>query len=524
MAPVYPISPVHRLSLFTLVLAVSVWATAAASGDSILFDRVTGRLDSGGTEFMYRDLRGAFDPLVAALASSATAGEPQQAEVIEKLIGWLALESIQAMGSSTVRAGPRHRSRMFVALDGPPRGLVALAGAEARPFTVLQRLRPVAGAGGEFQLEGEMIRVVVSDILLPLAGRDGAEFRAAWLGEGAGRKPGIEAYLQDWLPVVTFALALDGDRKLPVAPGVSIPMLSFELEIKPADLLGTYLGRQLEMLPGTFTRQRGGGFRFRAPPTPLGSLTMEVADNTLSIRLLGLDGPLLAPETGSSGHPDLAEWTAALPTEGSGLIWVGPKVSVPVIQLFRQRFERDLAMQEAETFSINRSEGYRFGYQLSRELGKLFLGLSGDEDPQSGLAMAWGPEPGGYGMISETSQSHSLRSASPTIAMGLTAAMAIPAFQRVRRSAREKMIENDARQVAAAAHLYMLENGVSRVPFGIKQDGTVEPPLNIYIKQLTPGLSFRGSELGLDRPFEFEHAEFPGEVFQFDTTGRRIHR
>ena len=49
------------------------------------------------------------------------------------------------------------------------------------------------------------------------------------------------------------------------------------------------------------------------------------------------------------------------------------------------------------------------------------------------------------------------------VIIGLLAAMAIPAFQKVRQSSQDKTILNNARQLAAAADQYYLENGVSTV-------------------------------------------------------------
>ena len=49
------------------------------------------------------------------------------------------------------------------------------------------------------------------------------------------------------------------------------------------------------------------------------------------------------------------------------------------------------------------------------------------------------------------------------VIIGLLAAMAIPAFQKVRSSSQDKAILNNARQLSAAADQYFLENGVSTV-------------------------------------------------------------
>jgi type IV pilus assembly protein PilA len=52
------------------------------------------------------------------------------------------------------------------------------------------------------------------------------------------------------------------------------------------------------------------------------------------------------------------------------------------------------------------------------------------------------------------------------VIIGLLAAMAIPAFQKVRAASQEKTIINNLRQLSAAAQQYFLENGVSVAAWG----------------------------------------------------------
>ncbi len=49
------------------------------------------------------------------------------------------------------------------------------------------------------------------------------------------------------------------------------------------------------------------------------------------------------------------------------------------------------------------------------------------------------------------------------VIIGLLAAMAIPAFQKVRATSQEKAVTNNLRQLASAAQQYMLENGATTV-------------------------------------------------------------
>ena len=49
------------------------------------------------------------------------------------------------------------------------------------------------------------------------------------------------------------------------------------------------------------------------------------------------------------------------------------------------------------------------------------------------------------------------------VIIGLLAAMAIPAFQKVRATSQDKAVVNNLRQLASAAQQYMLEEGVASV-------------------------------------------------------------
>ncbi len=49
------------------------------------------------------------------------------------------------------------------------------------------------------------------------------------------------------------------------------------------------------------------------------------------------------------------------------------------------------------------------------------------------------------------------------VIIGMLAAMAIPGFQKVRTASQDKAVLNNARQLAAGADQYYLENGVTTV-------------------------------------------------------------
>lgn len=74
------------------------------------------------------------------------------------------------------------------------------------------------------------------------------------------------------------------------------------------------------------------------------------------------------------------------------------------------------------------------------------------------------------------------------VIIGLLAAMAIPAFQKVRQASQDKAVLNNARQLSAAADQYYLENGVSTVSLN-ELIGTTNyvKALNLVAKETYPG-------------------------------------
>jgi type IV pilus assembly protein PilA len=68
------------------------------------------------------------------------------------------------------------------------------------------------------------------------------------------------------------------------------------------------------------------------------------------------------------------------------------------------------------------------------------------------------------------------------VIIGLLAAMAIPAFQKVRASSQDKAVTNNLRQLSAAADQYFLERGVSSVASA----DLVGSGSSNYIKVVTP--------------------------------------
>ena len=74
------------------------------------------------------------------------------------------------------------------------------------------------------------------------------------------------------------------------------------------------------------------------------------------------------------------------------------------------------------------------------------------------------------------------------VIIGLLAAMAIPAFQKVRAASQDKTVMNNARQLSGAADQYYLENGVSTVTLGnLIGTSNYVKALNLVANETYPG-------------------------------------
>jgi len=94
------------------------------------------------------------------------------------------------------------------------------------------------------------------------------------------------------------------------------------------------------------------------------------------------------------------------------------------------------------------------------------------------------------------------------VIIGLLAAMAIPAFQKVRESSIAKTVVNDGRQIGSAAQQYFMEEGVTTVVVGVTSaTGEVTGPLSEYVTNVSKKLTLAGS------PIETSEAGPSGNAF-----------
>ena len=110
------------------------------------------------------------------------------------------------------------------------------------------------------------------------------------------------------------------------------------------------------------------------------------------------------------------------------------------------------------------------------------------------------------------------------VIIGLLAAMAIPAFQKVRQSSIEKTLTNDAKQIASAANQYYMETGGSSISVGTSGAGVVTSPiLSQYVHQITVGNVFQPT-LSAGVSFTGSNAALPSSsaVLTFSAEGQKL--
>lgn len=87
------------------------------------------------------------------------------------------------------------------------------------------------------------------------------------------------------------------------------------------------------------------------------------------------------------------------------------------------------------------------------------------------------------------------------VIIGLLAAMAIPAFQKVRENSIKGTMKNDARQIASAAQQYMLEYSLTTVTIGVTTtDGNITGELSTYVKRIGKGTDVQ-TTINMDETF-----------------------
>lgn len=417
------------------------------------FMAVNKHLELGGTLYGYVDvdgdvlkLAGAFTEIMKQMAAQKGFPVSQLKQDYSELSTMLGLTDIKAVGFSSVPDGTGFfRNRAFVYIPSERRGLLAGLGGKPAPFARLG----LAPANTDFYFESEVdlpsVYATIRDVTAKVGGDEAAKTMEAQL-KLAGEKAAFSFYnfIQGLKGRATMVIRFDPEKQLTV-PGrqpLVLPATSFVVCL---DGVAAAVEPTLAKSAQAFKVSEEGGVKYYelAMPLPLEGIKPVFAIEGGAVYFATSRAFLQECRAGQGGlatQPAFKEALAHVGDTGNGLMYVSP------------RFFEQLRGIEARN------------PQMPPESKQAFA-----------MATRWIPKTDRPLVTVRTNlpdgiliDSYWNRSMKQEIAMagvynpvtiGFVAAMAIPAFQKVRQSSQEKAVTNNLRQLSAAADQYYLETG-----------------------------------------------------------------
>ena len=450
------------------VSGVSVSETVAAAERSAHFAAVNRQLELGGVLYGYIDIDGdvaSGGAALSQLAEKVAQMNPMAAlarQDFAAIFQELGLTELKAIGLSSVRAGDGFRNRVFFYTPGGQRGLMTMFGGAATSFTNTRFAPANTDLFFETQLDVpagyEAVRKVVARI-----GGDGLVDTL----EREIKKPNAEGVtpfevIQQLSGRYTVALRLEPENPIVLPNGMSFPGVS--LFMKADGLAGVF--QKLLKEEKDLAKVTEGGRTFfevteAAPGTTLKPVFMfeDGAFVIGSTRAFALE--CLGRKGGLDGDATFKTALASVGPEGNGLTYVTPR-------FFAELRKTLTSVGEANAQAAMMVEMW------SGHIPTL----------ATPLVSARANLPDGILVRSFSHRSlkqQALIAGNPAV-IGLMAAMAIPAFQKVRANSQEKAIQNNLRQFSAAAQQYMLEHAKTSASYA----DLVGPEEGKYIRELKP--------------------------------------
>lgn len=441
----YQRSPLSRIAPAVAALLLSTAASQAQS-----FAEMAPYLDTDGSVVMFADFRGDGQMIgqqlnvILAELRVANPDTPPIPLDFPTLFDTLGFGSIGSLGASSKDIGDGlFRNRIVTYLQGPARGLMVTDGVPKIGFEAALIAPADAGTAASATFSLQALRDTLLAVATQVAGEMGRGF--------------LDAQLQAPLP----GTDLTGNEILTT---LSAPVDFIMAEFVP--------GEQVE-LEIWLRLSQAGPLLPRLRPLLRDGEPVTITDTKAGL-LVSIDMPEKAPF--SALYILQRNGTTALEIYSSPslLAKIGPGPDRLSDQAGFQRLAQHLP---ATAWSYSYSSGIDLNQLIEplsqvddmapykaviRETVRLMFG--GASEPQ--IAASYEFENGWiYDTYSETTYRRML-SAVAAVPIGLTAAMAVPAFQKVREGAQQDAIENNLRMISAAADQHMLDTGTTQVRVG----------------------------------------------------------
>lgn len=439
------------------------------------FEAIGKDLDLGGDFFYFKDFGTAFQELgdqLNAFMGGMAAYSPTDMGMMmaamfpyDQAVEILGISELSAIGASSYREGASFRNKSVVYLPGGAKGLFALFGEQPHAFDALALAPADADIFVTQDIRGRVLAQVVRDGAEAFMPGNGEQAAAAILGKPVS--PASTLTIGDALDksdtVVTTVVRFGAMRELtfPMAQeSVSVPQTEYFVQLKGMSWLVSegVIPIEMNVSEGTMTRTEEGDLvvyqNEASVPAGLPLPTVVVILDTATGDLTIASSRAFFDEcrSGKSRLADTPAYQAAvkgLPTEGNGLTFVSQKAFQTFITLRDNIVEQ--FPQAAGVLGL-----YEFVFPvLSLDKAEAGAAAVTVTRPDSIFSDArWPTASAGFG-----------ESGTLMASTGVFAAMAIPAFNKVRETSREKTITNNLRQVASAGQLYLLEEGATEVTY-----------------------------------------------------------
>ncbi len=436
------------------------------------FLAVNSQLELGGTLYAYADVDGdmlKFAGSLQGILGQMAEAQPQMAPFVKQdyrsIFSLLGLDDVKAVGLSSVPDGSGFfRNRVFFYTPEKRRGLLAGLGGPAGPFTHLN----LAPADTDLYSEGELDVPAVYASLKQVVAKIGGETTANLVDVGlqkAGADVGISALdlINGLKGRSAMIVRLDPQRNLrwPGPAGVTTPAFSLLLCI---DGIGPALEGALTKSPVLAARQEGALKLFELKmPLPLEGIKPVLAIDGSTLFVATSVEFLTEARQQKTGLAQSADFQKALDhvgAVGNALGYVSPALFTRLKQI--EALNPQLPADNKQVLRL------------------VMNNLPAPDRPLITLRTNL-PE----GILIRSYWNRSLKQDVAAVAIynpvtiGIMAAMAIPAFEKVREASQDKTVLNNLRMLDAAADQYYLEKNTTSAIY----DDLVGP--DKYVKGVT---------------------------------------
>jgi type IV pilus assembly protein PilA len=412
------------------------------------YDEAIEYLDTDGALLAYLNFSGDGAEIAAALNAiyaDVTTASPELPPIpldFNQLFRALGFHSLEAFAMSSKEIEPGlHRNRSVTLFQGAPAGLMSLYGVdEAGSFTAAE-LAPADASGAiTATLDLKALETTAIAVLQQAMGP---------MGEGL-----IRQQLSQTVPSTSLTYArllealsgkVDGFWRQTYEDDLSSEF-EFFIQFESgagllADLRPWLEGRGIEAVT------EGSRTRFDLssllPPEATFELYAETTESSGALRIYtSVDWNHETPGPRLSADPSFRALAERLPAKGIAFNYSAEADMgnlLAAVKMFPEAAPYAPAIESAYDFLIG--PYMQANFTVSRMEGEV--------------------------MISDQLAGFSTKQVVTTVPLmiggGLTAAMAVPAFQKVRQESQKKAVTNNLRQLAAAADQYFLENGVTEV-------------------------------------------------------------